>query len=108
MEGRLIRAHKYNARATIVDGYRFPSRREANRYAELKLMERAGLISNLSLQVPFPITINGQVVTRFVADFTYKQDGKDVCEDCKGFRTDIYKLKKKLVQAAFGITILET
>lgn len=102
------RISKYNNKPVVVDGHHFPSRREANRYAELKLMERAGLIAELKLQVPFPIEVNGKIVTRYVADFTYKQEGKFICEDCKGFRTDVYKLKKKCVQAAFGIVILET
>lgn len=102
------RISKYNNKPVVVDGHHFPSRREANRYAELKLMERAGLIAELKLQVPFPITINTQVVTRYVADFTYKQDGKIVVEDCKGFKTDTFKLKAKMVKAQYGVVILET
>jgi hypothetical protein len=102
------RANKYSNKPVIVDGHRFPSRREANRYAELKLMEKAGIIEGLCLQVPFPIEVNGQVVTRYKADFTYTQNGKLVVEDCKGFKTDIYRLKAKMVKAQYGLEILET
>lgn len=99
--------NKYNAKPTIVDGYRFPSRREANRYAELKLMERAGLIQELELQVTYPLEVNGQKVSSYRADFRYKEHGKTVVADAKGFATDVFRIKKKWMAAQYGIEIVE-
>ncbi len=96
------------AQRTTVDGETFHSKREARRYQDLRLLERAGEITNLQRQVRFPIKINGELVTTYVSDFTYEQDGKVVVEDSKGWRTDMYKLKKILVKASYGIDILET
>ncbi len=96
------------AQRTTVDGEVFHSKREARRYQDLRLLERAGEISNLQRQVRFPIRINGELVTTYVSDFTYEQDGKVIVEDSKGWRTDTYKLKKKLVKASYGVDILET
>lgn len=99
--------HKYGARPCVVDGIRFDSRREANRYAELKLMEKAGLISDLKTQVPFPIHVNGVHVTTYKADFVYQEQGRQVVEDAKGMRERVYKLKKKMVRAQYGVEISE-
>jgi len=98
---------KYKAQPIILDGIRFASKREAIRYQQLKLLEKAGKISLLQLQPRFDIIINGIKVGFYKADFKYEQDGKIIIEDCKGYRTPIYRLKKKLVQALYGITICE-
>lgn len=103
------RQSKYRAQRTEVDGVNFASKREAKRYGELRLLERVGEISGLELQVKMPIAINGKHVCFYMADFCYlDKEGKPIVEDCKGFRTDVYKLKKKMIEAQYGLTILET
>lgn len=107
---------KYHAQKTVLDGIKFDSKKEANRYAELKLMERAGLIKGLQRQVRFELIPSFDVdgkhyrPTSYVADFVYTdtKSGKQVVEDCKGFRTDIYRLKAKMFTHKFGVSILET
>lgn len=100
---------KYKNKKTEVDGVIFHSKREAKRYGELKLLEGQGKIKELVLQPPYPCKVNGHVVTTYVADFRYYDvcSGRVVVEDSKGFRTPEYKLKKKLVEALYGIQIVE-
>lgn len=100
---------KYRAIPTSVDGIRFDSRREAERYQGLKILVRCGEIKNLRLQVPYDIVINGHKVCKYIADFVYidNETGKEVVEDSKGMRTPVYRLKKKLMLAVHGITIVE-
>lgn len=97
--------NKYNNKKTIVDGVTFDSKKEAQRYCELKILERAGTISNLELQPRFLLikafTNNkGKKIrkTEYVGDFKYQENGKTVVEDVKGFKTKEYKLKAKLLQ----------
>ncbi len=99
---------KYRNEPQVVDGHRFPSKREARRYEALRLLERAGEISDLQLQVTFPLHVNGRKVCSYIADFVYQEDGQQVVEDCKGFRTPEYRLKAKLMLAVHGIAIKET
>ncbi len=104
--------NKYNAVKTVVDGITFDSKKEAKRYAELKLLEKAGEISGLLLQPPFKIEINGVKICTYIADFQYvshfkHEDDKFVVEDVKGVKTAIYRLKKKLVKAVYDIDIVE-
>lgn len=92
--------------------YYFPSRAEAKYYAELRLQERAGIISRLHLQVAYPIKINSVPVTKYIADFVYWRNGQRVVEDVKGnikFMDEVFKLKRKLVGAIYGqkINIIE-
>lgn len=110
---------KYGNRKTEVDGIIFDSKHEAERYAELKLLEKAGEIRDLKLQEKFCLvpTIEGegrkiaQRAVYYLADFTYwERNGKywkRVVEDAKGVRTDVYKLKKKLMRWRHGIEIRE-
>ena len=99
---------KYRAVRTTVDGIAFASRAEARRYKELRLLERAGEISRLELQPVFPVTINGALICKYVADFVYFADGARVVEDVKGMVTPVYRLKKKLVEALYpGVKIVE-
>lgn len=100
---------KYYSQKEIVDGITFHSKKEARRYRELKLMERAGVIKELQLQVPYtliPKSSHGRAI-KYIADFVYFEDGKRVVEDTKGFRTKEYKLKKRMM-AEMGIDIRET
>jgi hypothetical protein len=98
---------KYGAIRTEVDGMSFASKAEARRYAELKLMERAGAISRLDIQPRFPLTVNGVKVGAYVGDFAYMDNGKLVIEDVKGVKTPVYRLKAKLVKALYDIDIAE-
>ncbi len=98
---------KYRNQKTVVDGAPFDSKKEAGRWCELLLLEKAGAISTLSRQVPFLIVINGVRVCKYTADFTYIENGVLVVEDAKGVRTTAYKLKKRLMKAVHGIEIHE-
>jgi hypothetical protein len=105
---------KYKSKKTVVNGIVFDSRREAKRYYELLLFERAGVIKNLELQKSFELIpsqkINGKVVERpckYIADFVYEENGKTVVEDTKGMRTDKYIIKRKLMLYKYGIQIKE-
>ena len=103
---------KYRSRkVTTPDGITFDSTKEANRWFELKLLERAGRICHLARQVPYPIVINGVKVCKFVADFTYSENGDAVVEDVKSDFTrklPVYRLKAKLMKAVHGIDVRET
>jgi hypothetical protein len=99
---------KYGAKKTVIDGITFASAKEARRYSELSWLAKAGSISGLELQPRFPVVINGVKVCTYIADFAYFDGKSRVIEDVKGFKTPIYKLKKKLVEAVFvGVTIKE-
>jgi hypothetical protein len=105
---------KYGAKKTVVDGITFDSQAEARRYGQLKLLERAGEISQLRLQVQYILLertrIHGKYVQpkSYVADFVYvDKDGKEVVEDVKGFRTAVFMLKRHLMKAMYGIEIQE-
>lgn len=122
---------KYGAKPEVVDGHRFPSRKEARRYGELKWLERAGEITELKLQPRFPIVINGKpvrypsgVALEYRGDFKYTETatGRIVVEDVKGVRktprppgvkkprhegtdTDASRIKRALVAAIYGIEV---
>lgn len=105
---------KYGNRKIIRDGIEFDSIKECQRYCELKLMQRAGVISDLQMQVSFELIpsqrIDGKVVERavnYIADFVYKQDGQTVVEDTKGYKTPEYIIKRKLMLWVHGIRIRE-
>lgn len=99
---------KFSSFKTTVDGVIFASRGEAGRYQQLKLLERTGHISNLELQPKYEIRINGILICSYYADFRYLENGKEVVEDFKGFKTPAYNLKKRLMYAMFGIKIFES
>ena len=101
---------KYNAIKTTVDGITFDSRKEASRYTELKLLSKAGKIRELRRQVPFElIPKRGKLrAIRYVADFVYADNhGNDIVEDVKGMKTQVYKLKKRMMLEKYGIEIQE-
>ena len=100
--------HKYGAKPVVIDGIRFASQKEGRRYQELLLLQRSGEIRDLKLQPRIDICAPGYgKVCTYVADFFYTAGGHPVYEDCKGFKTQIYRLKKKLVCAFVGIDIKE-
>jgi hypothetical protein len=98
---------KYRAVRTTVNGLEFASQKEARRYQDLLILERAGRINGLELQPRFPCRVNDQLVCTYVADFRYIEDGLSVVEDVKGMKTDVYRIKAKLVKALYGFTIKE-
>lgn len=109
---------KYKAVPTVIDGIRFDSKKEAKRYAELRLLEKANEIWDLRLQPEFPLMVPGVgnggpyervCVGKYVADFQYllPPRGVLVVEDVKGFKTPLYRWKKKHVEAQYGIQIRE-
>lgn len=100
---------KYKAQPTIIDNIRFASKKEASRYQQLKLLERGNLITDLKLQQPIKCVVNGELVCKYVSDFSYYDREKNaiIWEDVKGVKTPVYNLKKKLVFACTGIEIME-
>ena len=98
---------KYGAKKTVVDGITFPSKLEAKRYGELRMLERSGAITALQRQVPFDLKVNGHLICRYIADFTYTQTatGEIVTEDAKGVMTPAFRLKAKLMEAVHGIVV---
>lgn len=104
---------KYGNRKTVVDSIEFDSKAEANRWFMLKVLERAGLISDLQRQVKFelapPVRIGGRgrPALRYFADFVYLQDGQRVVEDVKGKLTEGYRIKRHLMKAIHDIEIKE-
>lgn len=101
---------KYHNTLTEVDGIVFGSKLEAKRYGELKLMEKAGAIRALKVHTHWPLELNGARLCVYVDDFNYvdtASEGSLVVEDCKGVRTPLYTLKKRLMRAIHGITITE-
>ncbi len=102
-----FRRHKYNAQPTTVNGIRFASKKEAACYTKLKALEDAGQIRNLLLQTALDIVVNGVHVCKYVPDFYWCEGDKQIWADAKGMKTDVYRLKKKLVKACLGIEILE-
>ena len=104
-----MKRNKYGAVRPVVDGSTFASRREAARYSELKLLERAGEITSLTLQPKSPIVVNGGKVCTYIADFRYVDLGRGmtVVEDVKGMKTPVYKIKKKLTETLYPVIIEE-
>ncbi len=107
---KLAKASKYKNRRTTVDGISFASAKEAKRYAELLLLKVQGKIRDLECQPRYPLVVANEVICTYVADFVYRDVATDrvIVEDCKGFRTPIYRLKIKLLHALRGITVVET
>lgn len=125
-----MRRRKYGNTKIMVDGIQFDSKREAARYRELKLLERAGVISSLQRQTKFQLipdqhAPSNAIYTKgprkgqrkpgkllehecsYIADFCYIRNGETVVEDAKGYRTAVYRIKKKLMLERYGIQIKE-
>lgn len=123
---------KYHSKKVTVNGIVFDSKKEARRYHELLLLERAGEISNLVRQKRYILLPTqredteevysrgahkgerkqGKVIEKecsYISDFEYDdKQGNHIVEDCKGIRTEVYKIKKKLMLYVHGIRIKET
>lgn len=115
-QGRKAAKRKYNNQPTERRGIKFDSRKEANRFEDLMLLQEAGEIAELKLQPQFTlqesyVTTEGERIRaiRYVADFSYWQRGEPVVEDVKSKATATaqYKMKKKLMQERFGISVKE-
>ena len=122
-----IKTNKYKNQNVIVDNIKFDSKKEANRYFELRALEKSGKIADLKRQVKYVLIpaqrepdrvgarggiIKGKLIERecsYVADFVYKdlEKGELVVEDTKGFRTPEYIIKRKLMLYQYGIIIKE-
>lgn len=112
-----MRKSKYGAQKTEYDGIVFDSKREAMRWRELALLQRAGEITDLRRQVKFilvpaQVDENGKIAERavsYVADFVYSdmRSGETVVEDAKGMHTREYIIKRKLMRYVHGIRIRE-
>jgi len=100
--------NKYGAIKTEIDGIKFDSKKEAERYGKLKMLKLAGEIIKFELQPRFDIKINGKFCGFYKADFriTWKT-GVVTIEDVKGMKTPVYSLKKKIIEAMYGINIIE-
>ena len=101
---------KYGNKKTVVNGIKFDSKWEAERYLYIKSLERAGTVKDLELQVRFNLVVNDQKICAYIADLRYKREDKDgvwqeIIEDAKGVETPEFKLKKKLMKACLGIDI---
>jgi hypothetical protein len=102
---RLITKNKYHAKRINVDGTVYDSKKEAKRASVLEQQEKYGIIKNLQKQVVFELqpgyTNNQGKKIRpitYKADFVYEREGQKIVEDTKGFRTDTYKVKKKIFE----------
>lgn len=105
---------KYKNRKVTVDGMTFDSKKEYKRWLELMAYQQAKVIEGLCRQVRYPLTVYRQTPTptfkkigAYVADFVYVRDGRHVVEDVKGYRTDMYRWKKKHFEAEYGLPIVE-
>lgn len=108
---------KYGNKKIVIDGHKFDSIHEAERYCELKLLLRGKVISDLRLQVKYPVLLaqhdsKGKLIEKgvtYIADFVYKdlRTGQTVVEDAKGCRTKEYIIKRKLMLQVHGIRIRE-
>lgn len=117
--GCFSKKSKYHAQATVVDGIRFASKREASRYGDLKLLVLAGEISKLTLQPKYLLGVDDAPVlirsrrcpngrrAYYLADFKYTDSrGIEVIEDVKGIDTPVSRLKRAIVEAQYGIVII--
>lgn len=117
--------NKYNNNKITIDGITFDSLKEANRYSELLLLQRAGAIQDLRRQVKYiliPVQREPDIVGKkggirkgkllerecaYIADFVYTENGVQVVEDTKGLKTKEYIIKRKLMLYIHGIKIRE-
>ncbi|MFY2995884.1 DUF1064 domain-containing protein [Achromobacter xylosoxidans] len=110
----LAKTPKYRNQKTTLDGIAFDSKREATRYSQLRLLERAGQIRDLSLQPKFTLVDSqrradgkAERPVVYIADFMYFEGDTCVVEDAKGMKTPEYIIKRKLMLSRHGITVKE-
>ena len=91
---------KFFNKKTVIDGFKFDSQKEAAHYCYLKARQHIGQISDLKLQVRFPLKMCDKLICHYVADFTYIENGVLIIEDVKSAFTKknpVYRLKKKMM-----------
>lgn len=101
---------KYRNAPTEVDGVRFDSKSEAERYIELRAAERAGEIHRLEVHPRFALVVHDQDCGYYEADFAYFDEDEPVVEDVKSAATrklPVYRLKRRLMWAIYGLTVRE-
>jgi hypothetical protein len=108
------RFNKYHNTKLEMDGMTFDSKKEFERWCELKLLAKAGAITELRRQVSFEVVPKGRKddgtierAVKYIADFVYRENGKLQVEDVKGFKTPEYIIKRKLMLEKYGITVRE-
>jgi hypothetical protein len=102
--------NKFNAQPVTIDGHRFASKKEGDRYCTLKIMQQQKVIRGLTLQPRFTLMVNGSFCGTYIGDFRYwTNEGRIVVEDVKSeaTATDLYVLKRKLMLAIYDIVIEE-
>ena len=98
---------KYGNKKVLSGGMKFDSKKEERRWQELLILQKAGEIHNLKRQVKYELQPhykkNGKTIRaiNYIADFTYFLNGKLIVEDTKGYRTEVYKLKKKIFEYVY-------
>lgn len=107
---------KYRNKRVLVDGQHFDSQREANRWWDLRMLEKGGEISQLERQVAFvlapAVNLHGEkrkkTALRYVADFRYfhVKTGAFVVEDAKGFESPVSRIKRHLMKSVHGIDVV--
>jgi hypothetical protein len=102
----LPRKSKYRNQPVVIDGLRFPSISEAERWQELKILERAGQITHLERQVSFTLyTKNAVALHKIVIDYIYFESGKRIAEDRKGIVTDLARAKLNHLAADYNLEV---
>lgn len=110
------KASKFKNQKIEIDGFKFDSKKEGKRYQDLKILQRAGQIHDLQMQVVFvlvpAVVLDGRKkpAMRYVADFTYMQGGLKIVEDvksCATRRLPAYRQKKHLLKVVHGLDIQE-
>lgn len=104
---------KYNAKKTVVDGITFASNKESVRYIELRNLKMAGMIKSFTLQPQFVLQEgykrkDGKRIRsiKYIADFEVVHlDGHTEIEDTKGVETDVFKIKRKLLEAKYDLIL---
>lgn len=101
---------KYRNQPVDAEGVHFDSNKESLRFLELKILERHGKIQSLEIHPKYIFELNGVRIGSYKPDFRYVESGELVVEDCKSAptKTQAYRLRKRMMRAFFGITILET
>ena len=103
----IAKTRKYGNQPVLEDEHSFDSKLEARRYRELKLLQKAGVISQLEFHRHWDLHVNHIKIGYYEADFTYLEGNQTVIEDAKGCKTALYKWKKRHVLAEYGIEIRE-
>lgn len=108
-----IKQSKYKNKKIVYNGVKFDSKKEYAYYIKLKLLEDNNKIQELKRQVKYELQpsykFKGKTIRaiNYIADFEYIQDGVKHIIDTKGFRTEVYKIKKKLFEYKYNIEIEE-